>query len=67
MLCPSLLINKVDVNLLQQCRGSDVRQLSLSFIASNLNAPHEASMKTTHLILPLFFYVIFKNYINIIP
>jgi len=28
MLCPSLLVNKVDVNLLQQCRGSAVRQLS---------------------------------------
>lgn len=28
MLCSSLLVNKVDGSLLQQCRGSDVRQLS---------------------------------------
>lgn len=46
MLCPSLLVNKVDGSLLQQCRGSDVRQVRST--ASNLNAHHKASMNITY-------------------
>lgn len=47
MRCPSLLVNKVDGSLLQQCRGSDVSQVRST--ASSLNAHHKASTNITYL------------------